>query len=109
MLQIAAWVNMLVTYSAEKGVVTGVKETFDGEHPCAMCELIAEVQEKQSEEPDSPALPFGKFSLKELLVARGVDIAPMPERDVELGWLPAAGFYCSSFARGPNPPPPRLS
>lgn len=36
-LQMVAWASMVKAYSAEKGLVEGLKDTFDGERPCPMC------------------------------------------------------------------------
>ena len=40
MFQVIAWGNMLVTYSSRSGIETGIRETFDGQHPCSMCKAI---------------------------------------------------------------------
>lgn len=48
-----AWARMLVEYSAERGVVRGVVETFDGEHPCAMCHQAQQMRVAQRR-PDQP-------------------------------------------------------
>jgi hypothetical protein len=51
-LQVVAWAQMIRTYSEERGLVEGVKDTFDGEHPCNLCNRIAE--EKQSRQEKDP-------------------------------------------------------
>ena len=52
MLQVVAWANMLRTYTQEKGLVEGVKDTFDGEHPCPLCQHIDKGrQEEQKQNP----------------------------------------------------------
>ena len=66
-LQSAAWVRMAVSYSIKAGsVADGLSQTFDGEHPCAMCLAIA--KGKQSEKKD-PAVDATK--LKQDLIASG--------------------------------------
>lgn len=55
--QIVAWAGMLRDYTVEKGFAQGVKDTFDAEHPCAMCSKIAEA--KQQDERKNP-LPLEK-------------------------------------------------
>jgi hypothetical protein len=40
-LQTAAWVGMAIEYCGHDGVQAGLTETFDGEHPCALCKSIA--------------------------------------------------------------------
>ena len=43
-VQELAWAGMLVNYTRSQGVVSGVKKTFDGEHPCALCKKAAELR-----------------------------------------------------------------
>ena len=40
--QSIAWANMLVTAIPTQGLSTGLQQTFDGEHPCALCKQIQE-------------------------------------------------------------------
>lgn len=56
LVQEVAWVNMLVTYTQERGLKRGVIETFDGEHPCEMCKA-AEKLRQQGDEPEEPGAP----------------------------------------------------
>ena len=61
-LQSAAWVGMAVSYSIKAGSVKeGLSKTFDGEHPCPMCELVA--KGKASEKKDPKADAKVKFEL----------------------------------------------
>lgn len=47
-LQSAAWVGMAVRYSMETGSVRqGLAETFDGEHPCALCDVVKKGQQSE--------------------------------------------------------------
>ena len=48
-LQTIAWSSMLVQYSRDGGLVQGVQDTFDGDHPCALCTKIS--QARQQSEP----------------------------------------------------------
>lgn len=48
-----AWAGMLVTYTRDRGLARGVAETFDGQHPCAMCLKAAKL--KQDEAGGNPA------------------------------------------------------
>jgi hypothetical protein len=52
-LQSIAWMGMAVSYSLEKGVMTGLSETFDGEHPCPLCQAVEEGKKHQQEAPES--------------------------------------------------------
>ena len=42
-----AWAGMLVRYTQERGLVRGVAETFDGDHPCAMCLKAEKLREEE--------------------------------------------------------------
>lgn len=54
-LQLVAWAGMLRDYTAEKGLVTGISETFDGDHPCPLCTQIWEgKQEEDERQRDAP-------------------------------------------------------
>jgi hypothetical protein len=39
-LQVVAWTRMLVEYSHDRSLSEAVEMTFDGEHPCPMCQSI---------------------------------------------------------------------
>lgn len=41
LLQLIAWLSMLVRYSSQHGLVSGWRMTFDGEHPCVLCRAVA--------------------------------------------------------------------
>ena len=108
MLQIVAWSRMLVDYSAQAGLAEGASMTFDGKHPCHMCQAIAESRKHQAEEkkehPDTSPLQL----LSKEFVAPGTTAAPTP-RSVDcrvVGFVPvrtAGTLYCQC----PPVPPPR--
>jgi hypothetical protein len=51
-LQTVAWAGMLWNYTqAEGSLLTGVKKTFDGEHPCTMCDSIKTAKSKEQSQP----------------------------------------------------------
>lgn len=43
-----AWAGMLVTYTRDRGLTRGVVETFDGDHPCAMCLKAAKLKKNEA-------------------------------------------------------------
>lgn len=52
-LQTVAWANMIWTYSTQDGsVLAGAKKTFDGEHPCNMCDSIKEAKKQEKKSPE---------------------------------------------------------
>jgi hypothetical protein len=56
MLQLVAWAGMLVSYTAEDGLVQGVADTFSGDRPCPLCLKVREMEREQQK----PALPAGE-------------------------------------------------
>ncbi len=54
-LQGVAWIGMAVSYSLEEGSVgEGLSKTFDGDHPCPLCQMV-EKGTQGDQSPDSPA------------------------------------------------------
>jgi hypothetical protein len=47
-LQSVAWTRMLVTYSQDGDFATAVTQTFDGRHPCALCQKIGQAKRGES-------------------------------------------------------------
>lgn len=51
-LQTAAWAGMLWNYSQQEGsLLSGAKKTFDGEHPCRLCNSIEKAKGKERSSP----------------------------------------------------------
>ena len=110
MMQGVAWLKMIVTYSQTEGLAEGVKQTFDGDHPCEMCKLIAAAKKQQHQSPEAPApdqkiakisKEFSKLDQVDLPInlAREIFMMPRPE---ELG-----AYH--QVAIEPIVPPPRLA
>jgi hypothetical protein len=109
-LQGIAWTRMLVSYSAEEGLLEGARQTFDGNHPCGLCLAIAEAK-KQEADPAAPGdSPRGRES--------GLELKPFPlSRPLILGkprtldGSLTGGSSSSSITpiprSEPDPPPPR--
>jgi hypothetical protein len=46
---------MAVTYTLETGSLNqGLADTFDGDHPCAMCLAVKKGQQEEQKSPDAP-------------------------------------------------------
>ncbi len=78
-LQVVAWAQMLRDYSQQSDVITAVKETFDGEHPCSMCLKIT--KGKNEEQQNQGALPAAKFEMASSWM-RPLDPSVIPD----VGW-----------------------
>jgi hypothetical protein len=106
-LQTIAWSRMIVNYTSNDGLIEGIKKTFDGEHPCAMCCHIAKAkQQDKAPDPVSDLLekqgPVKHYILSPNLPEHGVfasvmkTIAPLaPPQRLGIG------------AEQPVSPPPR--
>jgi len=97
--QSVAWVGMVVSYSKDASLTEALVKTFDGKHPCALCQEIA--RGKQSEKKSAP-VPAGK-RLEFLYSGTGFVFAA-PSRGWETRWPEVS--QCS-LARTPPVPPPR--
>jgi hypothetical protein len=52
LLQVVAWTGMVWNYTqADGSLLSGLKKTFDGEHPCTMCDSIKAAKEKERTAP----------------------------------------------------------
>lgn len=106
-LQGVAWSRMLVDYSAEHGLLEGARQTFDGEHPCCMCESIAKGKKQESErKPDS--LTSSALVLKEAPPAKAVALPPVRVLELPAPSLAAELPAPLSPGEGPPVPPPRF-
>lgn len=80
LVQEVAWVNMLVTYTQERGLKRGVIETFDGEHPCEMCKAAQKLRQQGDapEEPTAPQQVRPSLVWGTMMIPAGVIQAPFP-------------------------------
>jgi hypothetical protein len=46
-LQTGAWIGMIVQYSQQGGLKSGLAQTFDGEHPCPVCKAVQDGQKQE--------------------------------------------------------------
>lgn len=101
-LQLVAWVGMLGSYTSDGGFSVGVAQTFDGQHPCALCEVVSSGQEKERDQ--KPA----DLSAKVHAVLPGRSEAPAPQAYPVSYVLPQVGRVHCPIAP-PTPPPPQLA
>jgi len=100
-VQGAAWVGMIVSYSNEATIAQTLAKTFDGKHPCKLCEAAQRGESTQKkQDADSPPV-------KLVLAAPEVEpfVVPYGASDVE----PARGFVEARWSQPPPVPPPRLA
>ncbi len=99
-VQTAAWVGMVVTYSGGAGFFEAVEKTFDGNHPCKICKVVEKGKKAQSETPGAPSMkkldPCVRFEPMQVFFPKK-EILHIRERSF------------LSFTNSPPPvPPPRL-
>lgn len=101
-LQAVAWAGMLVTYTQENGsLLSGVKKTFDGEHPCTMCQSIKTVKQKEHSKPVTV------LSSKKIDAFPAVLCAALPARDCrEFVFPDPAAVKAAARAEAPPVPVP---
>jgi len=101
-LQTVAWAGMLWTYTQEDGsLLSGVKKTFDGEHPCTMCDSIKEAKNQER------SVPAAVAAVKKLEVFPAPLRAALPPRDCrEFVFAPWAGLKGPLRAEAPPVPVP---
>jgi hypothetical protein len=99
-LQTVAWAGMLWNYTqADGSLLSGVKKTFDGEHPCTMCTSIKTAKEKER------TSPVTVVALKKLEAFPAPLRAVLPPRDCREFVFPDSGDLRPA-ARSDAPPVP---
>ncbi|MBI5388435.1 MAG: hypothetical protein HZA90_27535 [Verrucomicrobia bacterium] len=105
LLQYIAWGRMIVVYSQHEPLLTALKKTFDGRHPCSLCLQVRVGQ--QEEQQKGQRLPLEKpDKTPELFCDARLVTAPPPPLDVfnAPAWPTDS---CSDYTESPPSPPPR--
>jgi hypothetical protein len=55
-LQTVAWVGMTVSYSQNDSISKALSKTFDGKHPCKLCQLVKKGKTTEQESDSQPGL-----------------------------------------------------
>lgn len=82
-LQSLAWAGMFIAYSQKAPLRQAVSMTFDGQHPCSVCHLVAEGRDKERRQDQTP-LKTEKLT------------------DFGLVWLAPEFFFVRAFPCGPS-------
>ncbi len=99
LFQSVAWVGMVITYSQDAPLTEALVKTFDGKHPCSLCNHIAQAQKSQKKSDRH-------FELKKLefISAAQVPASPPP---THFQLLSASNSSAPQFPETPPVPPPR--
>jgi hypothetical protein len=100
-LQSVAWTAMLADHMRQESFAAALKETFDGRHPCALCQRIA--AGKKSEQKTELAAPVQKFEFPPAS-AQLACFAP-----TTFAWQSSPDAVCVSWSQPPPVPPPRAA
>src|SRR5215469_7825191 len=99
-LQTAAWVGMVIEYSANDGLQVGLSKTFDGAHPCELCKTIA--KNKGTEKKHAAPFESGK-----LIVVSHAQVSIL-YHPTQFWRLCPSEEAAHSFSRTPPVPPPKV-
>jgi len=92
---------MLAVNVRHSSVVVALEKTFDGRHPCHLCQNIAAAKEKEKKQPRMETLGKIVFFCEQ----SPVEFSPL----VEMESLDAIRGVWSSVAAAPALPPPRIA
>ena len=99
-LQTVAWTTMIAAnLSRQHSLTEAVSETFDGKHPCPLCQAIA--AGKKSEKKSAAAASTLKREFPPV-VQRAFLYPPL-----DFKMVPTANFFAASRSQKPPVPPPR--
>jgi hypothetical protein len=102
-LQTAAWTGMLVNRSQETTVSEAVRTTFDGEHPCALCQAVEEGQQKEKDNEPARLIE----ALANLSFIRPAAVILPPPTAVAIHFAEREALGCPRVEKPPIPPPRR--
>ena len=109
-LQSVAWAGMLADYTRASGsVATAVGQTFDGEHPCALCRQIAAAR-GQVKSPSDSSTPAGADQKFKVGKTEGVLAENGFQPRITSGivrWFESAFVVPPPRGQAPPVPPPR--
>lgn len=109
LVQEVAWVSMLVTYTQERGLKRGVIETFDGEHPCELCNKAVQIhQQEQAPEPsEKPMLQRGsRLVWAEMVVSEMLRMPSIAGEEISVSRISLITRDAGKGADAPDSPPP---
>jgi len=101
LLQSIAWVGMVVNYSHSSPIKEALRKTFDGQHPCQICHIVA--SGKKSGRTEQTQAPAQKM---ELFLVAAPRFVFTPDKVPLIAWQPGLN---ARFSDSPPKPPPRLA
>ena len=106
-MQAIAWGGMLIDYSSKKGLVDGVKDTFDGGHPCKLCCAIQKTKQQEPEQKKAPwQSGLKEFGHQKLIAADQLRLRLPSSFDYHPPAFAIANTLLENFTPTPETPPP---
>ena len=102
LLQTGAWLGMIVQYSQQAGINTGLTETFDGDHPCPICRVIKDARKQEQKKA-----PLLQMELKKDFLVCWSRFE-VHQRWAEVNY-PAVTVRLQGMGPAPDVPPPRAA
>ncbi len=99
-LQSVAWVSMFVRYSQTTTLQQALAWTFDGQHPCALCELVADGRKATSPAAQLVPLTLLKFDFLGQSTPSYLPPSLLPQP-----FDPSDRTGFTRFEQPPSPPP----
>lgn len=109
LVQEVAWVNMLVSYTQERGLKRGMIETFDGKHPCELCKKAAKIrQQEQPQDPAEKQMPAQRQRLAwaEMIASDLLKMPVITGYDISVPIIACVARDSGKGADAPGSPPP---
>jgi hypothetical protein len=110
LMQVYAWVGMLVTYSQNDGIIQATKDTFSGEKPCKLCCKIEAAREPAKDQPVAPiSTSVSVKQLQEMIPAGQITaLSPPSPRELSPITFPRGHLFHDAISASPPTPPPRV-
>ena len=111
LMQVYAWIGMIVTYSQQDGLTKGVKDTFSGERPCHLCKKIDNVKKDELKQPLSEKIDLSALAKlrTECLAQEIIRLKPPPHVEHQHQPILDRAAWMSSWHESPVSPPPELA
>lgn len=104
-LQGIAWTGMMIKFSQQDSLAEAVSKTFDGEHPCPLCNAVKKGMDASNQEDNSPNAPVGKdHDLKLTLALVWIPQFAFPKKQTH-SWSTAHEVAVNRREQPETPPP----
>lgn len=104
LMQMVAWSRMFVLYSRVMPVAEAVEMTFDGDHPCPMCQSIKKAQTSSAEKDKLGGLSESR--MRDLCGVLANVLKFVPPHFAYQRCVPARGHDDQALVFPPPTPPP---